>query len=495
MTPLQVVAASSAALGLAGAAGAVLAVAAAGVASRKFPIGSATGIEPSPGTSWDWTVFAPGAVVIVLLVVLAAVLSSLLATRATRPVAQTRRSSVATAVARAGFPVPVLVGTRFALEPGRGKSAVPVRPAIAGAIAGVLGVIAAFSFSSGVNDAIDHPERFGQTYQAMTYVGFNNHDLGPADKVDAALQKVPQVAGFDDARLAVATSRDGGASVALLSYDDGVKHLPTVVLSGRMPQASDEVLLAPGKLKDLHAHVGDTVFLIGNRGGSDLRIVGSGFVPVSPHNDYNDGGWVTRAGFATLFTGFKFHFLLVSLDRNDRDAAGVVGLNKDIDASLPAMAQQLEFTSPRATGLDVSSSVEQLRQVRKLPVALGIFLVALAVAAVGHALATAVRRRAPDIAVLRAVGMTPWQSRWIVAVQASVLVLAGLAFGVPLGLALGRTLWHSVADYTPLQYVPPTAWFALSLIAPVGLLVGNALAALPARSAARTRVATVLRAE
>jgi hypothetical protein len=60
---------------------------------------------------------------------------------------------VAAAAAAAGFGVPVVVGARFALEPGRGRAAVPVRPALLGAVAGVLGVLAAFTFSAGVSDA------------------------------------------------------------------------------------------------------------------------------------------------------------------------------------------------------------------------------------------------------------------------------------------------------------------------------------------------------
>ena len=137
----------------------------------------------------------------------------------------------------------------------------------------------------------------------------------------------------------------------------------------------------------------------------------------------------------------------------------------------------------------------ELRQVRALPMALGAFLVLLAAGAVGHALATVVRRRRHDLAVLRALGMTRRQSRDVVVTQASVLALAGLVFGVPLGVALGRTLWRVVADYTPLYYVPPLAVWALLLVAPLALLMANLLAAWPAELAARLRIGHVLRAE
>jgi ABC-type antimicrobial peptide transport system permease subunit len=91
--------------------------------------------------------------------------------------------------------------------------------------------------------------------------------------------------------------------------------------------------------------------------------------------------------------------------------------------------------------------------------------------------------------------MTRWQSRAVVVTQASVLALVGLAFGIPLGVALGRMGWRVVADYTPLYYVPPVASWALLLVGPLALLVANLLAAWPGHRAARLRVGQVLRAE
>jgi ABC-type lipoprotein release transport system permease subunit len=100
-----------------------------------------------------------------------------------------------------------------------------------------------------------------------------------------------------------------------------------------------------------------------------------------------------------------------------------------------------------------------------------------------------------ELAVLRALGVTPWQTRLVVISQALVLAVVGLVFGVPLGLAAGRTAWRVVAGYVPLDYVPPTAVWALVLVIPVTLLVVNLEAAWPARRAARTPVAATLRAE
>lgn len=125
------------------------------------------------------------------------------------------------------------------------------------------------------------------------------------------------------------------------------------------------------------------------------------------------------------------------------------------------------------------SRLAEIGELRGVTVALGAFLALVAVGAVGHTLVTSVRRRGPDVAVLRAVGMTRWQARGVVATQASVLALVGLVFGVPLGVALGRVLWGVVADLTPLAYRPPGRAVDIVLVAPATLLVANALAAWP----------------
>jgi hypothetical protein len=303
----------------------------------------------------------------------------------------------------------------------------------------------------------------------------------------------PLVTGFDDARTAVATDRNGNVSVSLWQYTAGRKPIAVVVLNGRLPERGDEVLLAPKTVDALHARVGAAVTLRGSTGERHrFEVTGVGLVPIGPHNGYADGGWIGPTGFRTLFgRGFKYHLLLVSI-RSGVDAhAAAATLLTAVDKAVPGVAKQgLSFD----TG-DPPTEIAELRQVRTLPIVLGGFLALLAIGAVGHALATAVRRRSHDLAVLRAVGMTPWQCRWVVVTQATVLAAVGIVFGVPLGIALGRTVWRVVADYTPIEYVAPLAAVALALIGPAALVIANLLAAWPGRRAARLRISHVLRAE
>ena len=491
MTPRQAVAAAAAGPALVALLSAMLAAAGAVIAARWFPIGTAAQFEPAPGTSVDWKVIAPALAGIPLLVGGGAMVAAWAALGAARRDRPQRRSAIAAAAGRADLATPVVVGVRFALESGRGRAAVPVRPALIGAITGVLGIVAAFTFSHAVSDAVAHPQRFGQTFQLVTTTGFNGTDLGPSAKVIAGLDRLPAVTGVDDSRVAVATGPRDLGSVTLYEYSAGTKPVSVVVTSGRMPRAPDEVLLAPRTMSALNARVGSRVQLSGSKGSRTMLVTGLGLVPEGSHNSYADGGWVTPAGFTSLFTGFKYHDILVALRP---DAQG-----PDAGATLAA---QVEHEQPqlRGSGLEfddaaVPVEVAELHDVRVLPVVLGLFLALLAVGAVGHALASAVRRRAHDLAVLRALGTTRWQCRLIVVTQASVLALVGLVFGVPLGLIVGRAVWRSVADYTPVQYIPPVAVWVLLGVGPAALLAANLLAAWPGQRAARLRVAQVLRTE
>jgi predicted lysophospholipase L1 biosynthesis ABC-type transport system permease subunit len=465
---------------LAGTVGILVGVGLAVAVSPLFPLGNAVILEPAPGVDVDPLVLGAGGLLLVLLLVAGAVGAGLSALGAGGDGAA-HRSAAAALAARAGLPVPVLVGLRFALEPGRGRTALPVRPAIIGAVVGVLGVLAAVTFSTGVAEATANPDRFGQTHRIETFTGFDGADFGPdIDALVATTVADPDVTAVADAPIGVLDA--GTGPVTVFSYGShGARPFPTVALSGRMPAAPDEILLGPATAAELHVGVGGRIPATGNRGTAELTVTGVGFVPYAGHNNYDDGGWLTPDGYTALVEGFKFHVVYVAL-RPGADPRAVA------DRLNAASGAGFEVTPPML-------EAELLRAVETLPLALGAFLAVLAVGAVGHALATAVRRRRHDVAVLRALGMTRWQTRGVVVTQATALAVIGLLFGVPLGVAVGRLLWRVVADFTPLQYQAPVALLALLLAAPVAVLLANALAAWPGRRAAGLRIATVLRAE
>jgi ABC-type lipoprotein release transport system permease subunit len=481
MTRQEAVLAAIGGPALAAVGAAVAAVAAAVAASSLFPIGVGAQVEPDPGRHADWLVLLPGAALLVVLVLLLAYASAVGAVghHRTGGVAP-RRSSVATLAARLGLPVPVTLGTRLALEPGRGRTAIPVRPALIGAVAGVLGVVAATTFHAGLTDAVHTPERYGQTYQAGGFLGQNGTDFIPAANSLNALAAQPQVAGIDDSRLVPISI--GATSTEAWELSPIKGGVPTVSLDGRAPRADDEIALGPRTARDLHAKPGQRLQVKGER-AITLRVSGITFVPPGPHTAYDEGAWLTRRTMSQLYPSgyFKFHLFLVRF----QDGANV-----------KATVAALKTKSPLELDIPTSpAEVANLKTVRGLPSLLGVFLAMLAIGAVGHTLATAVHRRRHDMAVLRALGLTPRQVRATVGWQATTLAFVGLIFGIPLGIALGRTVWRLVAERTPVQYVPPLAVLVLLIVAPIAVLVANVLAAYPSHRAVRQHIGAVLRTE
>jgi hypothetical protein len=490
MTRGQAAASASAAPFLAAVAGTTAGAAGAFVASRWMPIGAASIVEPHPGLEADWLVLGAGWVICPLLVLAGSAVAARVALTAGRQVTA-RRSAAATTAAAAGLPLPVVIGTRFALEPGRGRAAVPVRPALLGAVTGVLGVLAAFTFSAGVSDAAAHPARFGQTWQLGTFLGLNGRDFGPASRVLRAVAADRDVTGVDDARIGGAQS--GQISVESFTYDPVSGKRPAIVLAdGRMPATRNEIVLGPTTARELHAGTGSTVRLTGGAGPRAVRVTGIGFLPPGPHNGYADGAWLTPAGYDRIFAGthyaFKFHVATVSL----RPGANVPAVARRLNAAAAAIKGGRAFTFTPSAALP---EVQEIKELQLLPLALSVFLALLAVGAVGHALLAAVHRRRQDLAVLRMLGMTRRQLRLVIATQASVLAVAGVLFGVPLGLLLGRTLWRAVANFTPVAYQAPVAVWALLLVGPAAVAAANLLAAWPQQRAVRLRAGEVLRTE
>lgn len=490
LTRRRAAACAAIAPGLAALAGGGIGVAAAIVASRWTPIGIASLAEPNPGFSADWPVLGTGWAMAVLLVAggSAVLTRSALTTGKLR--ATPRGSAVARGAAGAGLPVATVVGARFALERGHGRSAVPVLPAIMGAVAGVLGVLAAFTFSAGVSDAIANPARFGITWQLDTFFGADGQDFGPAAPVERATAASPLVAGYLDVRIGGAQAK--GVSIESFTYApvDG-KRVPVVLTSGGMPHGPDQITLAPTTARELGARVGSVLRLTGGPRMRTMRVSGIGFVPAGPHNSYDQGAWLTPGGFDRLFSGahfaFKFHAALVALKPGV--ATGTAA--RALTTTAAAIKGGAAFPFTPAQG----GPVQQLKDLEVLPVALGGFLALLAAGAVSYALTTTVRRRAHELGVLRALGLTTGQARLVIVTQATALAVVGLAAGIPLGLLAGRGIWRVVANFTPLAYQPPFSPWALILIIPAALMAANALALSPGMSAARLRPAHILRKE
>ena len=263
---------------------------------------------------------------------------------------------------------------------------------------------------------------------------------------------------------------------------------PFVVVSGRLPSRADEIALGPASAAALHRHVGDHLRLrIDQHRPVTVTVTGLALLPQTPHSSFDQGAATTPAGL-TRATGLRARARYDSVGR----MSVVASYRRAPARSIHGLRRR---TGVEVDPIAIPQDVLNLRNVRALPRALSGFLVLLGMAALGHALVTAVRRRRHELAILRAIGFTPRQTAVSVAASAGTVGLVGLAVGIPLGIVLGRLAWRWVADSTPLVFVAPVAITVVVLAIPVTLAIANLLAAAPARHASRIRPAAVLRTE
>jgi len=139
--------------------------------------------------------------------------------------------------------------------------------------------------------------------------------------------------------------------------------------------------------------------------------------------------------------------------------------------------------------------VPTLGRIAQVPLALAALLAVLAALTLAQTLVTSVRRRRRDLAILKTLGFVQRQVRGAVAWQATALAVVSLVLGLPLGLGLGRWSWTAFAD--GIGVIPAVAVGALPLaLTAIGTVaLANVVAAVPARLAARTRPAAILRSE
>jgi ABC-type antimicrobial peptide transport system permease subunit len=132
-------------------------------------------------------------------------------------------------------------------------------------------------------------------------------------------------------------------------------------------------------------------------------------------------------------------------------------------------------------------------QAVNFPLLLAIALSLFGAATFTHLLVVSVTRRRRDVALLKALGFVRRQIGAAVCWQATTVAVIAVAFGVPVGIAVGRLLWRAFALNLGAVAVEAVAgWLVVALAAAV-LVIANLLAVLPAVSAARMRPSEALR--
>ena len=474
--------------------GGVLMAGAIAVALSPIGLGPVSAVQPSAGFSIDWTAVGFGMLGFVVVLSAVAVFVSYLSAshRSTdRPAWTTFRSSSsrgAAAVAR--LPVVMASGIRFALDPGRGRSTVPVRSTITGVVLAVTLVAAAVTFGDSLNTLVSHPRLYGWNWNYMLESGAGYGDI-PQGQAARLLGRDPDVTGwtgvyFDSLLI-------DGQAIPVIGGTPGAMVAPPL-LQGHRVETADQVVLGPQTMDQLHKHIGDTVRVSSGSGSATLTVVGVASMP-------------------TVGIGFGLHLSIGSgavVDYNliPAGARNITGLptpgpnaifiraNPRI-APATALRSVQEIAAAINTATDGSAAILvysdllpaeiiNYKTMGAIPLILASGLASGAALALGLTLTSAVRRRRHDLALFKAFGFTRRQLAGVVACQAAVTAAIGVVVGLPLGVAFGRTLWNVFARKL---YVVPAPAVPIPTIILVGLgaiVLSVLVAAAPGRSAAHT---------
>ena len=209
-------------------------------------------------------------------------------------------------------------------------------------------------------------------------------------------------------------ARRGRTSVGIVGVEHVRGDLAPKVVAGRLPVGPDEVALGRVTARQLDAHVGDRMELVGPGGKSAYRVVGVAVVPTLGAIDGAGVGAVTTSdGLARLDSAPSYNLAAVVLKP---------GVPRSVANDIAG-----RFGEPTAGRESPPSSIVNVARVRRIPVLLAGLLVVLALVTLVHSLLVSINGRRRDLAVLRALGADGgWIGRAVHS-QATVLTIAPLA--------------------------------------------------------------------
>ena len=496
-------------------AGALLAMAIAISLSPFSLFGPVRQVQPGRGIYPDWTVLGHGTLgLAVLLGGVAVVIGHRQAPHrvAARQQPAGRGSALVRAGLGAGLGATGVTGLRLALEPGQGRTAVPVRSVLAGAVLAVFVGAATLTFGASLSYLISKPALYGWNFSYALYSTDGWGPFPPA-KIAPLLHRDKLIAASTGVYF-LTVQIDGQTVPGILS-----PARPAVgpqILSGTGLEGPGDVVLGRGTLAQLHKRVGDdvTVQLGPVIRDARLKIVGTAALPalgdtLGIHPSLATGailpiGVVSHAALYEAGPNSGPNAIFVRLRPGVSQAAGLRSLLQITNyynryAHSPQIVNQVgpEALELQANVLPVQRPAEivNYKSMGTLPAILAGSVAAGAVVALGLALFASVRRRRRDLALLKTLGFTRGQLVATVAWQATVVAIVGLIIGGPLGIAAGRWLWILFARGLSAVPEPVIPALSITLAAVATLLLANLVAAGPGRQAARTPAALLLRAE
>jgi ABC-type lipoprotein release transport system permease subunit len=409
-----------------------------------------------------------------------------------------RSSSVANFVGTLGVPPSVLIGVRNALERGRGRSRVPVITALVGMVLAVAALAATSVFGSSLSNLVATPRLYGSNWQ----VDLQNV---PSKGLATMLSSLK-----DNANVTRVTYGGQGKlvninGVPVPSVYVRVAKGPMIfsLVDGRHPRGGREIDVGTTSLAVAHAHVGSkarvsVINLSGKTRSQQFTVVGE--VAIPPSLDLGgpgDGDVILLSSLESLACESTntsnpciraINQKLVTLDSWNIQIGVVSGV------AGRRVVSQLDRKYAKNVVVDtLPTNLVNFGEAVDFPLLLGGTIALFGAAMLSHLLFVSVARRRRQFALLKVLGMFQRQVASTMGWQSMTVSVVGVVLGIPLGVAVGRVVWHIFA--TELGVVPAdvvTLGTLLILVAGI-VVVGALLSLIPALLATRVRPADALR--
>ena len=497
MTRIQLLAAGLVEVGAAAAAGAAVACGVAIAVSPLMPIGPARLAEPDPGVNVDGMVLGVGFAAIVVLLLARAAWPAWRQASA-RPSAEAdpaggRRSRVAGRLAGSGAPVTAVTGVRLALDPGRGRTAVPVRAALLGTVLAVTAVAAAVTFGANLLRLVDTPSLYGQDWDIAMDLQFGT--ITPQQFAGLAAH-VPGISGWTFGVHGTVGIGNTVVPAIGLALGRGPLTSPTL-LAGHAPQSVEEIVLGSSVLRTLGLHVGQSVQVTASGHQQIARIVGRAVFPYFGEGSFTptdvaygaEGTAALLEPQAAAANGSGYNFVLVRFAPGSRVAADIADFERATGSFCAAAEQSTCVVTDQRP-----NAVANYAVIDGTPEVLAGILAILGLAVLAQFVVASARRRRHDFAIMKVLGLLRRQLTAVSVWQVTTLTGLALLVGLPLGVAGGRWAWELFAGNVGL---PPGAITPVPLLwmIPVTLAAANVIALGPGQTIARLSPAAVLRAE
>jgi hypothetical protein len=395
----------------------------------------------------------------------------------------------------------------MALEPGRGRTAVPVRSSMAGTALAIVAVVTALTFGASLVHLVDTPRLYGWNWDLQVDNAFNPMPTAQFSQLLDRDRDVSSYALGVYGRVVI-----GGAPVPAVGVDPVHGDVFPTVVQGRAPQRAGEIVLGGAVLDRIHRGVGDSVEVSGDGHRALMRIVGRAVFPVLGIGDFEPTslglGAAMTAGALYDVGGSDISTLVgppppgasaATASPRDLQMYALIRFRPDVDPVLAVQHIQSQVPpmpiGPMLLHVVRPTEIASYDQIQGTPLLLAGLLALLGVGTLAHALISAVRRRGRDLAVLKTLGFVRRQVWATVAWQATTLVAVALVVGIPLGIAAGRWAWAVFSAQLNVVDEPVIPVAPVILAVPVAVLLANLLAAIPGRVAARVQPAVLLRTE